>query len=308
MAAKVETMAFTGERPWHGLGNELSGRSIDESLQESGLIWTVSKEPIKALGKDGWVEVPDRYALMRNTDDRVFDIVGPDYKVVQPRQIVEFFRAYVQAGQATIETLGSLDGGRLVWCLARIGDAYQIGGSEMRPYALIASPYVSKALTVKPTTVRVVCWNTISMALRGSEAEYRHNHRSAWDGEAISRADTVLGLAREKAAEFAEQARILHETYMSWERAKPILQSVVAPSWQPGIRKQDEPRKMRLISEAYTQAPGAEPGTAWGALNALTYYTDHLASRTQDTRLMQAWVGQTANMKEQALTALLAAA
>jgi phage/plasmid-like protein (TIGR03299 family) len=314
MSHEVETMAYTNEVPWHGLGTYIEDApSIDEMLIRAGLDWSVTKEPMFTTVGDKKIEVPGHFALRRSSDNRILDVVGNQWNPIQNEEAFEFFRDFVEAGDATMETAGSLKDGNYVWGLANLKTSFKLPGKdEVKGYLLVGLPHQQgKALIIRPTAVRVVCNNTLSMALRESVAEYRHAHRSDFGEDAIKNAKEILGVSREQILEFGEQAKSLHQHKMDEAEVIRLIASVMAPKADADLMASDPTEltpRMEAIIDAYYKAPGAQPGTAWGALNAVTYWTDHMASRTQDARLTNAWIGKTARQKEQVKQVLLAAA
>src|SRR5690242_4018322 len=111
MSHEVETMAWANQVPWHGLGVEVPADvTVDEMLVKAGLNWEVERIPI--MTADDGATIPDQYAIRRATDKRVYDVVSDRWRPVQNREILEFFREWTAAGDATIETAGSLRGGK----------------------------------------------------------------------------------------------------------------------------------------------------------------------------------------------------
>src|SRR5215471_7249341 len=129
MSAEVETMAYRGEVPWHGMGVPVeNSMPVGQMLKKAGLTWTVSKKPLYFPMDVGEGEktkmriVPDEFALIRDSDQTVLDTVGSNFKPVQNHEVFDFFKRFVQAGDMEMETAGSLKGGRFIWALARIKD------------------------------------------------------------------------------------------------------------------------------------------------------------------------------------------
>lgn len=309
MAHLVEHMAYTNEVPWHGLGFHVDGNMTPaQMLKAAKLDWRVDRQDMHLA--DG-TKVKDFAALVRSSDNSVLDVVGSRYIPTQNEDVFSFFKEFVEAGGATMETAGSLRNGKHVWGLAKLNAGFKMrGNDQVNGYLLAASPHEQgKSLVIKFTTVRVVCNNTITLALRGKSAnEFRMNHRNEFNTDMMSKAKDVLGIAREQLGEFEENARKLQKTKMSRKDAIDILQ----PYFQASVEAKDliadfekaSPR-MQTIMDILERAPGAQPDNAWGVLNAVTYYTDHVASRSADRRLTNAWLGKTANMKEAVLADLL---
>lgn len=315
MAHEVETMAWTNEVPWHGLGTQVASTlTTDEMLKASGLDWKVDK--VEMITKDESGDVPNFYALRRDTDRKIFDVCGSEYTPVQNDEAFEFFREFVEAGKATMETAGSLKGGKMVWALANLGKSFKLAGKdEVKSYLLLANPHQQgKASIFKYTNVRVVCNNTLTSALNTeAQSAIRRAHRGVFDEKAREAAKKALGIAREQHDEFAEFALKLSKTKMD-----PLAQAqLIARAW--GEDEVAELTTLELIREeagkavtftlaALTNAPGqslpSAKGTAWGALNAITYTTDHLIRKSNDSRVFNAWFGKSEKVKITALDLL----
>ena len=315
MSHEVETMAYTNAVPWHGLGFRVDGNLTPKQMLKAAKIdWTVETRPLfMADGK----EVPAA-ALVRSTDGHVLDVVGSGYVPVQNAEAFEFFTDFVEAGDATMETAGSLKNGQYVWGLANLGDAFTLKGNDtVKGYVLVGCPHQqSRSLILKFTTVRVVCNNTLTLALNSGSTksgkgivlpEFRRAHRSTFDRAAIKGAQAALGLAREQLEEFHTTAKVLQKKSMSRQDAIDVLAPIFAPKFEEKMTIENLTPRMAQLMDILVKAPGAQPDNAWGVLNAVTYYADHVASRTDDRRLTQAWFGRTAMQKEETLKVLIAA-
>lgn len=327
MSHEVETMAYANQVPWHGLGARVdTDVSVEEMLEAAGLNWRVNLCPMTAETPDGdHIRVKDRYALVRDTDNRVLTITGKSWHPLQNEDTLGLMREYVSAGGATLETAGSLRGGRVVWGLAKLNHQFNVTrGDAVNGYLLITSPHeVGKAITVRTTTVRVVCANTMAMANSMSEINYKQNHLAAFDTEA---AKGAIALAHDELAEAEKRAKMLHKLKLD---LKDAMQKVFIPSTMPKtlepevgmtdeehaehtreildriIQPEEQPAQLQQLVESYNNAPGAEPGTGWGAMNAVTYWADHVVGRNSNSRMWRAWVGDTGRMKLDAERRLL---
>lgn len=297
MTAAVETMAYVGETPWHGLGVAIDGTQAPiQFMSTAGLDWTVDKKKIRVV--DG-PTIPGRFALVRSTDKRVLGTCGTAYTPVQNADVFDFFQRFARAGGMTIETAGSLHGGRKVWALARIPGGFDLPGSdEVRPYLLLCSPHqAGYALVAKFTTVRVVCQNTLTMALaEGSTGTgaFRHLHNRAFDAdEAIA----ALNLSRELMKSFEERATLLSSRPMSTADF-----TYYATELWPAAEAAASLTAKQAVDVLESQ-PGADlgRGTWWQGLNAVTYLTNHRLAKTADARLDSAWFGRNASLNERAL-------
>jgi phage/plasmid-like protein (TIGR03299 family) len=329
MSHEIETMAYVGEVPWHGLGTRLPAMpSVDEMLVQAGLDWTVSKRPLftsRASDAGGeLVHVPGHKALVRDTDNRVLSVVTDRYVPVQNRDAFEFFRRFCDAGHLELETAGSLKGGGFIWALARIGQDFNTGlpipgqADEVRNYLLLMNSHqATHALTVQFTPIRVVCWNTLNLAmgagLRGTgERVFRMPHLREFDEEARRLAAETLGLLDDQIGQFKELVATLSRTPFPVEARDPYIRAVFGlPA--PGEEREAErtngseagKRLVPKVLEAFDHAPGQDlhsaRGTAWGAVNAVTWFVDHGRGRSRDSALTSAWFGQGAAVKRRAL-------
>lgn len=311
MSHEIETMAYTNEVPWHGLGFKVDNKqTVDSMMKAAKIDWKVEKQ--KMYLANG-TEVNDNYALVRDSDSRVLDVVGNVYKPAQNADTFKFFKEYVEAGDAYMETAGSLRNGQFVWGLANLNATFKLkGDDQVKGYLLLMSPHKQgKSLIARFTTVRVVCNNTLTLALREGGSEFRMSHRTDFNEAMIEKAKDTLGIARDQMAEFAKTAEKLSK--MKFKREEVI--EIFAPIYQPNAAIEDLRNDfetegsalMKRMMDVLERAPGAQPDNGWGVLNAVTYYSDHIASRTSDKRLTNAWIGKTANQKEAVLEALIAA-
>lgn len=314
MSHNVETMAYTNEVPWHGLGVSLKeAPTVAKMLRAAKIDWTVSLRKLMTTnGDDQFTHaVPSHFALTRDSDGRILDVVGSGYVPTQNEQAFEFFDEFVKAGRATMETAGSLQYGRYVWGLANLKTNFVLPGNDrVNGYLLLLSPHKQgKSLLGKLTQVRVVCNNTLTMALNEGGSTFRMIHRQEFDERMMTRAKETLGLARETFGDFEKIARQLQKLNLSRDETLRIL----APVFQPNAEVKDIIKdyeaaagpRLDAVMQCLEKAPGAQPGNGWGVLNAATYWADHVASRTADKRMTNAWLGKTAAQKQKVLDALL---
>lgn len=306
MAHGIETMAFAGETPWHGLGNKVVGSiTVDEMLVAAGLDWGVVKRPLFVEAGDEKIMIPNKMALMRDTDNSIFSVVGKDWQPFQNKDAMEFFRDYTESGGATLETAGSLHGGRVVWGLANIKKGFTLQGrDQVNGYILLIVPHESGVSnSARTTAVRVVCANTLAMALsQANHPEYRQSHAKAFD---VSKAKETIQLAQEQMALHEEEAIALQKLKMnaidtmqflatnfqvaeSHEKAQ-VLTLLTNPSLQN--------KTLGNVLASVVNAPGATPGNGWGLLNGVTHWADHVAGKSQDVRLYNSWMGSTGKIK-----------
>ena len=304
MAHMVETMAYAGEVPWHGLGTKVpADLTPEQMLEKAGLDWEVHKVDLEYQSDSGWKNtVPGKKGLVRSSDGKYLDTIGDDWNPLQNREAFEFFNDFVQAGDMEMHTAGALEEGRRVWALAKIKDAVfeAVKGDVTENFLLFSNPHkYGMSITVMMTPVRVVCNNTITMALNGvTEHMIKVNHRAEFDAEAVKQ---TLGVAQEKLATYKEAAEFLGSKHFTDENLVEYFNTVFP--FTSNNREKKMSRNARLAMEVLDTQPGAEygRGTWWQAFNTVTYMTDHTLGQSNDTRLQSAWFGVNRKKKTLAL-------
>lgn len=295
-------MAYVGELPWHGLGVRVSNDLSPEQMMDvAGLNWEVEKTELLTRHKGDMIKIKDRFALTRSSDGRVLDVVGDGWNPVQNREAFEFFNDFVAAGEMEMHTAGSLKGGRNIWALAKVNDSFEIlNGDKVDGYLLFSNPHqYGKTVEVRFTPIRVVCNNTLTMALNSSKTTsmVRLNHRAKFDGDAVKE---VLGVSKEKLARYKEMAAYLSTKRYNNESIVEYFNRVFPmTTGAPSAEGELSSRAARTAFEALEDQPGADfgRGSWWQAFNAVTYTTDHLLGRSADTRLQSAWFGSNQKRK-----------
>jgi len=311
MAHMVETMAYAGQLPWHGLGTRVSENiSVDDMLKESGLDWEVQKVPAYAE-LNGQKIASGHDMLIRTSDNTALDMVSGNWNPVQNAEAFDFFREFVEAGDMEMHTAGSLQDGKRVWCLAKIKDSFTINGNDkIDSYMLLTNPHMyGRAVDIRFTPIRVVCNNTLTLSL-GQKSDYQvsMSHKKAFDAE---EAKSLLGIAKEKLNQYEEMATFLSAKRWTDETLKRYL-SVVFPNTNPNAKMksfdikdfdQYASKNAKRALEVMPSQPGAEMGRGsfWQAYNAVTYLTDHELGRSADSRLASAWYGLNKVKKVKAL-------
>lgn len=340
-------MAFVGETPWHGLGQRITkGASIGVWAKEAGMDWEALDGtpnvfiPAADNGDEGpgLIEFSEHKALWRSDTKAPLAIVGEGYQVVQPREVLEFFREMTETGGWHIHTAGTLKGGRRLWAMASNGEGAFVdrrhkGSDEIMQNILLATSMDgSMKTTAVPTAIRVVCANTLALALnseRYNAKMVRVSHRSVFEGDAVRKA---LGVASNSFAAFMEQARELADTPINMEEARHVLGSILDPkreekrqaalklSWMGDLGQLanlevgiEDNRTIAGVLDLFNglgmgSALKTSKGTRWGLLNAVTQYVDHAMGRTDDTRLDSAFFGRGADLKNKAFAKLTAEA
>ncbi len=192
MAAEVESMFYTRVAPWHGLGIRVE-EALDskEALEKSGLNWTVTQKEIITCEND---PIQGYRANVRSSDNAILGVVSDRYKIVQNEEAFAFTDALIGEG-VTYETAGSLQGGKRVWMLAKLPEKYIIGGEQIEPYIVFSNSHDgSAAIKVCMTPIRVVCQNTLNLALNNAKRSWSAKHTSNVQNR-MHEARETLGLA-----------------------------------------------------------------------------------------------------------------
>ena len=290
-------MAYAGDKPWHGLGVEVSNDlTPGQIMAKAGLDWEVEKMPLSFTNRGGKLQTVNKHALVRSNDSKVLDVIGDDWNPVQNAEAFEFSSEYVLAGDMEMNTAGSLKGGKNVFALAKVKESFDIlGEDQVDSYLLFSNPHeYGKAVDVRFTPIRVVCNNTLTFSLQSaSKNSVKVGHRTKFNADMVKQ---QMGLASQKFAQYKEMAEFLSTKRFSVESLIQYYNEVF-----PYTHKASEaPTKVEDLSKnakaafdvLYTQ-PGAQygEGTWWQALNSVTYLTDHKMGRSADTRMQSAWFG-----------------
>jgi len=318
MAHLIEHMAYVGATPWHGLGNQLSPKQpLEVWQQEAGMNWQIQESPVRfmadAVGHLSTIHTfPEQKVLYRSDSKEALSVVSQRYQVVQPREVLEFYRDLTEHSGYELETAGVLKGGRKLWALARTGQSTAIKGNDVvNGYLLLATSCDGTlATTATPTTVRVVCNNTLTISLSGATRAIKVPHSTRFDSQAVKK---QLGIAVSQWDEFMYRMRTLSERKVQWTEAMSFFMEVLCdtsahdpiPNLLPNKRAME---KVQSLYEGKGRGSEMESarGTAWGLLNAVTEYVDHeRRARSHEYRMDSAWFGQGAVVKQKALNAAL---
>ncbi len=190
MSANVETMFYTREKPWHGLGTQvMEAPTSAAALSLAGLDWRVIQKPLLTYDE---IPVPGFKANLRDSDNQVLGVVTDRYKVVQNEDAFAFTDSLLGEG-VTYETAGSLQNGRRTWILAKLPQRYIISGDEITPYLVFMNSHDgSGAIKAAMTPIRVVCQNTLNLALSRAKRTWSADHVGDIQGKLEDARDTLL--------------------------------------------------------------------------------------------------------------------
>tara|TARA_R100001530_G_scaffold16121_1_gene14252 strand:+ start:242 stop:1198 length:957 start_codon:yes stop_codon:yes gene_type:complete len=310
MTANVETMAYAGEKPWHGIGTQVSEELMPmEMLKSAKLDWKVLKKNVYFENDGRYIQADTRnHVLVRSDNNKVLGPAGPEYVPFQNEEVIDFYTKFCEAGHMTMETMGSLNEGRHVFALAKLKDYFVVKGKDkVDAYLLISHPHEwGKADKFLFTPIRVVCQNTLTMALGKKGQSYRVPHIQPFTTDIKLKVEEALGICSEQLKELKVRA----EHLVGVQYSEKKLQEYVAKLYQPELIAKKEKNLLgnfRPIAQDVYTAVQRQPrikeshGTWWEAFNGVTWYIDHESGREQEKRLESAWFGTKASTKREAL-------
>ncbi|MFP6557804.1 DUF932 domain-containing protein [Paraburkholderia sp. B3] len=311
----VQSMAYVGDTPWHGLGNPLAPRQpLEVWARQAGMDWRIEEAEVRFVSGNAGSSLgsihafPEQKVLYRSDTKAPLSVVSSRYQVVQPADILEFYRDLTEAGGFELETAGVLKEGRKLWALAKTGQSATLRGRDrVNGYLLLATACDGTlATTAQFTSVRVVCNNTLAIALGDSTSAVKVPHRSQFDAQAVKR---QLGIAISSWDGFMARMKALSERRVSDETAEAYFRRVLtynagSTSDRPVSATNDS--AVKAVQTLFGgQGKGADlasaAGTAWGLLNSITEFVDHQRrARSEDHRRDAAWFGAGATIKQKA--------
>lgn len=317
MSANVESMMFAGETPWHKLGTYVGDKNVtsEEALKLSGLDWKVGLRPVFAdisrANNGTQYELADEHrAVVRETDGRVLGIVGTRYAPLQNVDAFKFMDSLVQGKHAMYHTAGSLCGGKKVWMLAKLPDVVKVKGKDItEKYLLLTNQHNGDgAARVFFTPVRVVCANTLGMALKGFTRHEGYSIRHTGDIEQkIKAAQQVLGLAQKYYKEFEVKANWLADQRFNDTMMAIALRKIFPAQNENEIPTRTQNIRNKVVALFQGEGKGSVEfrGTAWGAVQAFSEFADHhktVRGENEDlgARLDSLWFGSGAALKHRA--------
>ncbi len=336
MAHQLEQMAYVGETPWHGLGNQLSpNQPLELWAQQAGMDWRIESSNVSYMAKNERgqsiiMPFEEQRVLYRSDTHAPLSVVSQRYQEVQPKEILEFYRDLTEQSGFELETAGVLKGGKKFWALARTGQSTALKGKDVsNGYILLASACDGTlATTAQFTSIRVVCNNTLAIALKGATASLgvvKVPHSTKFDAEKVKQ---QLGISVRAWDEHMYEMKQLSQRKVSQQEAKAYFDAVFNNSAMsindpeeniiqfyrqvasnPSQQNKTEPngRAMTKALDMFNgQGRGADlssaKGTAYGLLCSITEFVDHeRRAMSTDHRLDSAWFGAGAGLKQRGL-------
>src|SRR6056300_526944 len=266
MAHMVETMAYAGEVPWHGLGVPVSNDLTPiQMMEKAGVDWRV-QEVETFIEYNGKRQTTGQKALVRETDGRIMTTVGENWNPVQNEDAFNFFAEYCLSGDMEMHTAGSLKDGQMVWALAKVKSDFELfGGDRVESYLLFSNPHqYGKAIDIRFTPIRVVCNNTLTLSLgSSSSASVKLNHRVEFNPEMVKE---MLGVAHDKLETYKEMAEFLGSKRYTKETVTEYFNNVFPIKKRtPGEAKKDMSKNASRSLEILNTQPGARyaEGSFW---------------------------------------------
>ncbi|RYL20467.1 DUF932 domain-containing protein [Acinetobacter baumannii] len=340
MAHQIENMAFVGQTPWHGLGNQLpQNQPIEVWAQQAGMDWRIESSNVSYMAKNERgqniiLPFEEQRVLYRSDTHAPLSVVSQRYQEVQPKEILEFYRDLTEQSGFELETAGVLKGGRKFWALARTGQSAALKGKDVsNGYILLATACDGTlATTAQFTSIRVVCNNTLAIALRGQNSSagvVKVPHSTKFDAEKIKQ---QLGISVRAWDEHMYEMKQLSQRKVTQQEAAAYFDAVfnntsISPTEQDDsiiqfyrnvasqanhtakAENKTEPngRAMSKVMSMFNgHGRGAElssaKDTAYGLLCSITEFCDHeRRAMSQDHRLDSAWFGAGAGLKQRGL-------
>lgn len=313
----VQTMAYANETPWHGLGHKLAAHQpLEVWAEKAGMNWRIEESEVRFVAGNGTESkglgsihaFPDQKVLYRSDTKAPLSVVSNRFKTVQPAEILEFYRDLTEVGGYELETAGVLKEGRKFWALARTGQSAVLKGKDqVNGYLLLATACDGTlATTAQFTSVRVVCNNTLAIALGEGQGAVKVNHRSQFDAQAVKR---QLGIAISSWDAWVVRMKAMAERKVTPDLAEAYFNRVLTytamnPAGQPVTAVND--RALKAVQELFSgRGKGSNlasaSGTAWGLLQGVVEHIDHhRRARSEDHRREAAWFGAGAAVKQKA--------
>lgn len=294
MSHEIETMAYAGQVPWHGLGTYVGENDVlsQDMLRMSGLDWTVSLKPIYASMGEGWYLACPGSAVVRDSDSRVLGVVGKRFSPLQNADCFTFLDCLVEEGQMKYHTAGSLRDGQRVWCLGKVGQQTIVPDDHRDDFILLYNGHDgSTAVRCLWTSIRVVCANTARAALAKGKKDGVYLKHTLNLSKRIHEAKKALGLALrvfDASAEFERALARAHMNHQMWETFRDQLIPFPRKGDQETTEEVSTARaqaKRDLLDEILVSWVGQDiptgiagclvRDTLYGARNAVTAYVNY---------------------------------
>ena len=293
MSANVETMFYTRTKPWHGLGTMvMEAPTSAAALELAGLNWQVIQKPL--VTEDG-IPVPGFKANLRETDRQVLGVVTDRYRVVQNQDAFAFTDALLGEG-ITYETAGSLQNGRRTWILAKLPQRYIISGDEITPYLVFMNSHDGTgAIKAAMTPIRVVCQNTLNLALSTAKRSWSTNHTGDINGKLEDARYTLL-YADKYMAELGKAIDAMNRQKLSDRQVYGYIDALFPlPETATETQKKNLMRMKEDMKVRYFDAPDLQNvgKNAYRFVNAVSDFATHAKPLRERSNYRESLFGRT---------------
>lgn len=301
------SMFYTGATPWHRLGQRfLQPPTTEEALEAAKLNWDVGLRP---LFNEYGSRSTHQETFRVDTGD-VLGVVGPNYHPLQNTQAFNFFNPLVEDGTLSYETAGVMAGGKRVWILAKAkGDPMEIARNDIvERYVLLSNSHDgTMAIRVGYTPIRVVCANTLAMAIGATDSKLLKVRHTSNAQLALEEIRNAMVVAENAFKVTAEQYKLLTKYQVNEGDIKKYVEVVFG--LKPEEERKREAKSLTRVLDLFTDGRGqdnpAVRGTVWALYNGVTEYLQHEAGRSDEGRLNSLWFGPNASRNKKALEAAL---
>ena len=295
MAANVETMFYTREKPWHGLGTMVAeAPNSKDALRLAGLNWKVLQEPVYTENEE---LIQGYKANVRDTDRKVLGVVTDRYKVIQNEEAFAFTDTLLGEG-VRYETAGSLQEGRRVWMLARLPREFIIGGERISPYMVFSNTHDgSGAVKTALTPIRVVCNNTLNLALRTAKRSWSMIHTGDISGK-IEEAKNTLFLADEYMTALGQEFENLRKIKLSEKQVLDYIRILLPMEENYSLLQKRGVEKLRAdMKMRYFDAPDLKDvgNNGYRFVNAVSDFATHSTPRRKTANYKENIFARTAD-------------
>ena len=295
MAANVETMFYTREKPWHGLGTMVAeAPKSKDALRLAGLNWKVLQEPVYTENEE---LIQGYKANVRDTDRKVLGVVTDRYKVIQNEEAFAFTDTLLGEG-VRYETAGSLQEGRRVWMLARLPREFIIGGERISPYMVFSNTHDgSGAVKTALTPIRVVCNNTLNLALRTAKRSWSMIHTGDISGK-IEEAKNTLLLADEYMTALGQEFENLRKIKLSEKQVLDYIKILLPMEENYSLLQKRGVEKLRAdMKMRYFDAPDLKDvgNNGYRFVNAVSDFATHSTPRRKTANYKENIFARTAD-------------
>ena len=295
MAANVETMFYTREKPWHGLGTMVAeAPNSKDALRLAGLNWKVLQEPVYTENEE---LIQGYKANVRDTDRKVLGVVTDRYKVIQNEEAFAFTDTLLGEG-VRYETAGSLQEGRRVWMLARLPREFIIGGERISPYMVFSNTHDgSGAVKTALTPIRVVCNNTLTLALRTAKRSWSMIHTGDISGK-IEEAKNTLFLADEYMTALGQEFENLRKIKLSEKQVLDYIKILLPMEENYSLLQKRGVEKLRAdMKMRYFDAPDLKDvgNNGYRFVNAVSDFATHSTPRRKTANYKENIFARTAD-------------